>query len=190
MSTWVCVASGPSLTRADCEKVAGLPTIVVNDSWKMVNDPAAILFAGDRAWWDNHHKTVPREGRECYTRSSTAARTYNLKLFVGLPGRFNSGQKAIELAAHLGASRVYLIGYDCSIKRATHWHGKHVGPNLKNPGPNSVRSWQGEFAELLHKVKLPPVYNCSRETELACFPKMKLEDALAQLSPKEDSCAV
>lgn len=181
MSTWVCIASGPSLTQEDCELVAGLPTIVVNNSWKMVSNPAAVHFAGDRAWWDNHHKTMPREGRECYTRSATAARVYNLKLFVGLPGKFNSGQKAIELAAHLGATEVILVGYDCSVKNGLHWHGQHAGVGLKNPGTNSVREWHGEFLEMITKVKLPPVINASRTTELKCFPIMSLEDALARL---------
>lgn len=183
MSTWVCIASGPSLTREDCEAVADLPTIVVNNSWKMVNNPRAILYAGDRAWWDVHHKEVQAAGLKAYTRSATVARTYGPELYIGLPGRFNSGQKAIELAAHLGATRILLIGYDCSIKNGLHWHQNHSGPKMLNPGHKSVISWQGEFLMLQQKIKLPPVINCSRHTELACFPRATLEDALAGIVP-------
>lgn len=186
MTTWVCIGSGPSLTKADCDLVAGLPTIVVNDCWKMA---PGILYAGDVAWWDKYHNQIDRVKSECYTRSATAARKYGLKLFEGIQGRYNSGQKAIELAAHLGATQIILLGYDCSITQGLHWHGKHQG-GLKNPGPNSVKSWKGEFAEMAHKVKLPPVINCSRYTELDCFQKMKLEEVLVQLSSREDSCTL
>jgi hypothetical protein len=184
MSTWVCIGSGPSLTQADCDLVSGMPTIVVNDSWKMA---PGLLYAGDLAWWDKHHASVNREARKCYTRSATAANKYKIELFVGIPGKYNSGQKAIELAAHLGATSILTIGYDCSIARGIHWHGRHEA-GLRNPGAPSVVSWHGEFLEMCHKVKLPPVINCSRYTELACFPKMTLEDALAAQSVRIESC--
>lgn len=174
MATWVCIGSGPSLTKADCELVAGLPTIVVNDTWKMA---PGILYAGDLSWWDKHHASIDRASRECYTRSSTVARKYGVKLFEGIRGKYNSGQKAIELAAHLGATQILLLGYDCSVKHGIHWHGKHEG-GLRNPGVNSVQSWHGEFAEMARKVRLPPVVNCSRYTELMCFPRLPLEVVL------------
>lgn len=175
MAIWVCIGSGPSLTKADCDLVAGLPTIVVNDCWKMAQ---GILYAGDLSWWDKYHDKIDRVKGECYTRSATAARKYGLKLFEGTRGKYNSGQKAIELAAHLGASRIILIGFDCSVAKGIHWHGKHLG-GLRNPGPNSVKSWHDEFLQMTLQVKLPPVVNCSRYTELECFPKVALEIALA-----------
>jgi hypothetical protein len=180
MAIWVCIGSGPSLTKADCDLVAGLPTIVVNDSWKMA---AGILYAGDLSWWDKHHASIDRVHSECYTRSANAARKYGLKLFEGTRGKYNSGQKAIELAAHLGATRILLLGYDCSIKGGLHWHGKHEG-GLRNPGPNSVQSWHSEFLTMTLQVKLPPVVNCSRYTELKCFPTATLEDTLAACLPE------
>lgn len=51
---------------------------------------------------------------------------------------FNSGQRAIQLAAHFGAERIILLGYDCSLENGTHWHGNHPD-GLKNPDGDCVR---------------------------------------------------
>ncbi|MGQ6076331.1 hypothetical protein ACUNGR_13575 [Serratia sp. IR-2025] len=54
--TVVCVASGPSLTAADCALVeaSGLPAIAVNNSWRLI--PAcAVIYAADCCWWELYH---------------------------------------------------------------------------------------------------------------------------------------
>ncbi len=89
----------------------------------------------------------------------------------------NSGLGAIALAAHWGASRIILLGYDCQHTGGrTHWHGDHP-QGLGNAGV--VKLWPGQFAQLAGRLKGVEIVNCSRETALRCFPREPLEVALS-----------
>ncbi|MCY1346367.1 hypothetical protein D9M69_324510 [compost metagenome] len=86
----------------------------------------------------------------------------------------NSGYRAIELAINFGAARVLLLGYDCSVRLGTHWHGDHQ--KTKNPDHRRCAEWLNQFGRLARNGA--EVINCSRETVLTCFPRMSLEEAL------------
>lgn len=180
IETVFCVASGPSLTKADCERVeqTGLPVVAVNNAYGMFRQPYA-LFAGDLAWWDQYGAAVPASIRRC-----TASRIASLKhgaehkRFGGPSVEFNSGSMAIQFAASLGAKTIYLLGYDCSVKEGIHFHGSHPG-GLKNPTDNSTAKWQKEFAGVRKELAHIEIFNCSRRTELACFPLKSLETVIA-----------
>ncbi|MCU3444303.1 phage holin family protein [Enterobacter asburiae] len=79
--------------------------------------------------------------------------------------------------ARIGASRVLLLGYDCSIRNGTHWHGNHA--QLSNPDKFSVARWQDEFSRLRTVAGGVEIINCSRFTRLTCFPRQSLETALS-----------
>lgn len=179
--TVVCIASGPSLTQADCDLVrrSGLPTVAVNSSWRMARF-ADVIYAGDAAWWDAYgdEVTIPAERWTC-TRLAAQKHGINLHKVVG---PYNSGMRAIQFAIERGAERVILLGYDCSIKHGLHWHGAH--DRTKNPDEKKVRTWRGQFqaVAILAKVRRCEVINCSRYTELTCFPRIPVEDILEAIS--------
>jgi uncharacterized Rossmann fold enzyme len=79
------------------------------------------------------------------------------------------------LAAYLGAEKIILVGYDCSVKKGYHWHGEHPKPltNCK-----SIKFWPGIFEKVATNLKHIEVINASRETALTCFKKESLEAAL------------
>jgi len=58
-STIVCMATGPSLTQADCDYVRelGVPTIAINDAHRLA-PWANVLYSNDRMWW-RKYKGVP-----------------------------------------------------------------------------------------------------------------------------------
>lgn len=88
----------------------------------------------------------------------------------------NSGAGAISLAAHAGAARVLLLGYDCQRSEGrTHWHGDHP-QGLGNAG--SLHKWPAQFANLRRAIPAVEVFNCSRATALTVFPLAELEDML------------
>src|SRR5690606_10038786 len=107
-------ASGPSLTRADCEKAQewaqeeGRGVIVVNTSFR-VAPWADVLYAMDLAWWKTYWPEVMRvfRGERIAPFKSPYARK------IRFDGARNSGASAIALAAYAGARRIILIGYDC-----------------------------------------------------------------------------
>lgn len=176
--TIICVASGPSLTTEDCLLVrdSGYPVIAVNSTWKKI-PWCDHLYAGDHQWWQvNHGKLITDAKLWC--GQLTTAHFFGLTHFESpIRGAFNSGQRAILLAFFLGAERIILLGYDCSLQYGTHWHEDH-DMGLKNPDETSIRHWQDEFAKITQLYNADKVINCSRNSQLRVFPKGKLEDYL------------
>lgn len=177
--TVACLASGPSLTAEDCQRVrdAGVRTITTNDTFKRA-PWADILLATDHGWWQQHmHEMVPGPAR--WTCSYAAIKEFHeLELFRTNLATRNTGAKAIELAIHLGAARVILLGYDCSLEKGVHWHGKHT--RTTNPDVKVVGEWFDHFETMARfaKDRGVEVVNCSRHTALECFEKARLGDVL------------
>lgn len=181
--TVVCIASGPSLTSADCEAVraAGHPVIVTNTSFRLA-PWADVLFAFDSRWWLEHIAEV-REGfpGKLVTVSQVVS-NLGVATAFGAPWfkQFgNSGACAISLAMGGGAKRVVLIGYDCGKgpRGEAHWHGNHP-PKLSNCA--SIARWPAMFARVAEEAKRQhvQVINASRATTLECFERMDLSEAL------------
>lgn len=171
--TVVCIASGPSLTAADCAQIeaAQLPTIAVNSSWQLARF-ADVIYAGDPVWWHAYGDEIDIQAERWACHDPHIERM-QVNLHRALGG-YNSGLRAIQLAIELGAARVLLLGYDCSVAAGTHWHGDHG--KTKNPDAARCSAWLRQFAALDRKGA--QVINCSRQTALECFPRMNLEDAL------------
>lgn len=177
-NTFICVASGPSLTESDCSLVqrSGLPIIAVNSSWAAV-PTCQHIYAADFGWWEKYNRDIPSDAQR-WTSSISATRRYGINHFPHPDnGSFNSGLRAIQLAIRLGARRVLLLGYDCCIDAGAHWHGDHP-VELKNPNNASVARWQAEYFLLAAKISDIEIQNCSRGTALACFPLSTIETAL------------
>lgn len=176
--TFICIASGPSLTVNDCELASGsgYPIIAVNSSWKAVPD-CQHIYAADFTWWDHYHDSLETSA-ELWTQSRRAHARFGVKLFSPSDsGPFNSGQRAIQLAAHLGAERVILLGYDCTLANGEHWHGRHPA-TMHNPVPREVGRWHSDFSSLAGALPGVEIINASRETALTCFKRLPLEAAL------------
>lgn len=127
----------------------------------------------DRAWWVRYAGEVGRhfEGVPVSPLAGCPVARY-------VPFRHfeNSGAGAISLAAHLGATRVLMLGYDCQRTGGkAHWHGDHPA-GLGNAG--SLAKWPAIFEKLASVLVGTEIINCSRDTALACFPRVRLEDAL------------
>lgn len=172
--TVVCIASGPSITAEDCAAVrqSGLTTIAVNSSWKLASF-CDILYAGDVTWWEANIDEIDIPA-ERWTCSQQAARRFGIQRHVA-HGSCNSGLRAMQLAFELGAERVILLGYDCSVARGTHWHGDHT--RTSNPKPFNCLEWMRGFSQLPQRDR---VWNCSRETALTVFERMSLIEGLTR----------
>lgn len=191
---WCCIASGPSLTAEDCATVrrAGLPTIVVNTSFRIA-PWADVLYACDGKWWAHYYAEVLAtfRGRR-YTQQHedpalSAAPEYDV---IRIPGRdgpglgrdclhygSNSGYQAINLAYILGARRVLLLGYDMQVRPGdkTHWFGNHP-PGLQES--SGFEAFIKSFNAMQPERHGLQVVNCSRDTALTCFERANLEEAI------------
>jgi hypothetical protein len=188
--TFICLASGPSLTAEDVNACRGHGRIIaVNDTIRLAPF-ADVLYACDGRWWD-YHRGVPSFSGLKYGLSvkvgkwSGVVRLSNTGVQGFEPGSHgvrtggNSGYQAIQVAAHLGAARILLLGYDMKVgaKGRTHFFGEH--PAIIRSGSNygTLCAYYRSLAKPLAALGIP-VVNCSRETALTCFPRMTLSQAL------------
>lgn len=187
--TVACIASGPSLVRADCDAVrgAGLRTIVCNASFRAA-PWADILLGMDLRFWqayaDEIVATFPGRRIGCGARIEhlgIGGETIR-PMHMWLPKQRNTGANAIALAVAMGAARVLLLGYDAQpgADGRAHWHADHPAP-LHNA--TSMPAWPKHFANVAEfaRRKGAAVINCSRATALACFPRRPLAAELEQL---------
>lgn len=128
----------------------------------------------DRAWWKVHHV----EAQSFKGRKITHFRNEYGAERIRFQHGGNSGGGAISLAAHLGARRIVLLGYDCKHGKdgKRHWHGDHP-KGLGNA--NVIDKWPRHFRDLSLRLKGIEIVNSTRDTALDVFPLMSLEDALS-----------
>ena len=178
----VCIASGPSLSAADCDLVraSGHPVVVTNTTFRLCHWAQA-LFGYDFAWWQAHIEEVRRVfSGKLYSKT---ARTRNLGVsWVEQDARFRpfcfSGACAVSLAIAAGAKRVVLLGHDMQFTGGkSHHHGNHP-EGLKNC--ESMPTWAPQFARLARYAKQMgvDVVNATRETALVSFERRALESCL------------
>jgi hypothetical protein len=185
----VILASGPSLTQDDANRVRGnAKSIVINNTYALA-PWADMLYACDYRWWKHYRptfyglKVCPHEG---------ACKEFGL---IHIPGKSkpglslskdcihfggNSGFQALNIAVLSGAKRIILLGFDMQPSRsgAMHWHQDHA--RIGNPQRNSFNRWLRAFHEAAPQLtKLGvEVLNCTRDTALDVFPRARVEDVI------------
>ncbi len=178
----VCMASGPSLTLSDVDFVRGKArVIVVNDTYRLV-PWADVLYACDDSWWNRTRAARTFAGLKYGLLGSPVGVTVlkntgkdGLELSPdGLRTGKNSGYQAVNLAVHLGASRIVLLGYDMQ-HTSLHWFGQHPMPEVDHG-----KDWRAYFQTLVEPLRRLgiQVVNCTRETALTCFPRARLSDVM------------
>lgn len=187
--TIAVLASGPSMSReiADQVRAAGLKAIAINTTFRLA-PWADLLHASDHRWWDKYHKET--EAIEFAGLKTACERTsfkdVNVLTSTGSTGfdddpshvrsGGNSGYAAIHIAAHAGAKRILLLGYDM---HGDHWHGRHPEP-LRNAGDgifNRWLTWYDTLSPELTKRGIE-VVNCTSGSHLKVWPIQPLEQAI------------
>jgi len=209
--TVACIASGPSLTDADVEYCRGkVGVICINDVYRKA-PWGDVLYGADLRWWE-YHKGAPsfqglkvsigNHAQSATTRFSTkfpdvllvqnagtskgkiGLETQHPGVRVGrIPGDSHSGYQAINLAWHLGARRVLLLGYDCqpdaSGKR--HFFGNHPR-GLMQTSRGQFELWARSYDSLMAAARTVglELLNCSRSTAITAIPRADLQQAIGQ----------
>lgn len=95
----------------------------------------------------------------------------------GLRTGFNSGYQAINVAVHLGAARVILLGFDCwRFSFDQNWFGPHP-THLESPYPLFLQAFNTIVQPL--KAAGVDVVNCSPQTMLKAFRQAPLREVLS-----------
>lgn len=186
------LCSGPSLTAEDAAKVADLPRIVTNATYRLVPD-ADVVYGSDVFFWRHpeYADVFRHPGWKVSVEQVQGVAPYlpdEVKVlrnlgFEGFSDRQdaiktggNSGYAAIHVAASAGAKEIVVLGLDL---QGTHWHGKHP-QGLNNPREQSFVRWHRRFGILAKELERRgvKVWNCSPASALEAFEKCPLSRVL------------
>lgn len=206
----VVAATGPSLTTDVAARVrkARWPekrvrVVAVNDAFRLLPHADA-LYACDNRWWEAHIAAV-RDGffGERWTTHEDGPSSGNCKDempedwgircvrgkasegFSRDPALIhygsNSGFQALNFALLRGATKVILVGFDMRVVNGKrHFFGDHPAP-LSNS--TTYSSFIRHF-ETAAKHCAVPIVNATPGSALNCFPKVSLDDALADTAAR------
>lgn len=192
--TVVCVASGPSLTRADVEYVRGKARVIVVNTSLLLAPWADAFHASDARVRQWHAIELLRfQGLKFSMEFLETDFSFTVLRNGGIHGLStdpttlrngrNSGYQAVNLAVLLGAARILLLGYDMGLAPdgRKHWHPLHPG-HKHDPVADTAR--YAMFRQVFESIVAPlealgiEVLNCSRQSALTCFPRRALEEVL------------
>lgn len=178
------------MSKAVADRAREVPCIVINSTF-LLAPWADMLYAADFAWW-RHNTDAARfagfkvsiEERKGSAPPAPGVRLLTNSGVIGMdsdPSKLrtggNSGYQAIQIAAHAGAARILLCGFDM---HGTNWHGKHAEP-LVSTTPETYAKWVSRFRWLASELaaRSIDVVNCTPGSALTCFRFMEFDDALA-----------
>lgn len=172
--------------------------VAVNDAFRLCPWADAI-YACDAAWWNHHASALADRLADCWTCDAPAAARHGLNHAAGF-GDFakaadiakptedprwlglstdaryigygaNSGFQAVNLAAHFGAARIVLLGFDMAPAPdgRTHFFGDHPAPLQRNSPYGQFVAAFAAAAPVLRSWGID-VLNSSRASALDCFP--------------------
>jgi hypothetical protein len=161
----------------------------VNNAY-MLGDWVDAVFFGDCRWWDWNKETLNKFGGlriTCCQRSKPFPGVLHLRRgkSTGIESRpgfiswnRNSGASAINVAYHLGAVRVVLIGFDMKMTGNNHnWHHYHKHTPPANIYQNRFLPVFAQIARDARELGLQ-IINATPDSEIKEFPMMKLEHCI------------
>lgn len=208
MKTFVIAATGPSFSLRQARSIGiakvrhpALQVMTVNDAvypcWF-----ADIAYACDAAWWREHRGLAGFGGWKVRLflpglkgQDTNATPEYpdidtfynsGVEGFDEDPSRIrnggNSGYQATHIAAHLGAQKIILVGFDMRNEGTlSHFFGEHPATIRKRP--IGMRIWVERFHRLhaeLAKRKIV-VLNASPGSALTDIRRVELDHALGEI---------
>ena len=104
-----------------------------------------------------------------------------LDISEGIYAGSNSGFGALMLAIAMGASPIYLLGYDMKISKTTHWHSGYPSQTYadQNRKTESFKVMFEEFAPGIQGLGFK-VVNLNPDSDLKCFEFGNVEEVLKE----------
>jgi hypothetical protein len=135
------IGGGPSLTGFNFSGLKGRNVIGCNDACFLGFPPLSYCVFGDAGWWQRNREAIQKMPGP-FVSNAPSIQHCNLPnvLKVGrwrdglqtgnvLGWNYSTGALAMNLAVSLGASRIFLLGYDLRNQdKKSHWHKRN--PNL------------------------------------------------------------
>jgi hypothetical protein len=191
------IGGGPSLEGFDFERLRGKGRVIaINRAFEFAPFADVLFFMDNRFYLRYHGKDLisnekwnafpgvrvflnlsGRKYDDVYSVRKLGKTGLSNSIRAGIYHGNNSGVGAINLAYALGASPIYLLGYDCKFNgKKSHFHsGYNI---LQHEG--SVRSFAKEFDRLNRYLKRTSarVFNLNPHSGCKAFPFGNLEEVL------------
>jgi hypothetical protein len=196
------IGGGRSLRGFDFEQLQSLPTIGCNQAFLLGSDLCKICIFGDFKFWAMFARPLSDfNGWVVSPRHTMTKQADWIRFFerqdeglskTKLAWNANTGAAAINLALILGASRVFLLGYDCNMDaensakhEATHWHDKRI----EVPQPQHYDRFLAGFRQVAAALPVVfpgrQVFNVSEgSSRIDCFPLKTFDDVGLNAHPR------
>ena len=184
MSTIYIVGGGHSLKDFNWDLLKDRNVIAVNRAYEKVPDAKWIYFSDLRFWQWHRKYLVNHKGRKITGNYRIIDKDVTIFKFTGSKGLEikatglrtgnNSGFAAINLAYHLGAKLIVLLGFDMNVDKGTHhWHSGYPTKN-RNNFKDMIKYFE-TIAKPLENLNIE-VLNASPNSAIECFDKVSLKD--------------
>lgn len=136
-------------------------------------------FNGIRVFLTPLEDKPKKFGNEVYLIRRICERVINKNIHSGIYGGSNSATGALMLAIALGATEIYLLGYDFKCTTQSHFHAGYDNRNLERFN-NKLQQYLEEITVLSAKITNEgiKVYNCNSNSKLQCFPFVDINEVL------------
>jgi|GEM_PF-3075894 len=175
------IAGGPSLKDFDFNRLSGKNVIAINKAFMYLPEYQYLYWTDSRfyTWYkDEINKQECKKYTPCVNPNNVSE---NITVLKNSGGRIidlttpdsitagnNSGFGAISLAIKLGASKIYLLGYDMGYTgNKTHFHDGYPSNTAKQSVYNSMLKYFEDNADIIKSVV--KIYNTSATSNLKCF---------------------
>lgn len=188
--TCFIIGGGPSLAALDWNQLAGKRTIAINKA--VLSYPNAdVMYWTDSRFYSWYRQDIDRFKGLKYTIRFHATHNSDVMMLnrgmrFGLETRTdtlahgnNSGYAAINLAYHLGAKKIVLLGYDMgNVGGKSHYHDGY--PTRATSDDVYEKQFIPGFAVLASELKKKgvEVWNACLTSKLIAFPRISLDRGL------------
>lgn len=188
------LGGGPSLKTFISER--GLDFFVTrkvigcNDAYIFGTGVVDFVCFGDCKWWAVHKdKVLPKYKDHVITGNPNVDPMEGLMIFERRPSGFhkkalgwngNTGALAINAALIMGASKIYLLGFDMAFgaNGETNWHNCNVGKVKKEHLERHASAITRNVGHIRVKWPLVNVYNVNEQDNLHCFPLLDFKSLI------------
>lgn len=184
------IGGGPSLEGFNWKLLKDKSVIAINKSFMAV-PTAQIIYWTDSRFYRWYKEDIDASKATKYTINPGAPYKTDVKLLKKgvkygletdnklLAHGDNSGYAGINLAYHLGANKIILLGFDMgSYGNKTHFHEGYA----TKPTSKAIyeKRFSVSFPHIAKELKDRDIkiYNASSRSTLTCFPKIDIEKAL------------
>lgn len=193
------IGGGHSLKTFNFERLRGRNVIGCNDAFRLGSGICPYCHFGDASWFTKTSKELEQfavhGGGKVVTNAPSLFNVrvdwlkhmHRLKLGIGegnvLGFNFSTGASAINLAILLGATRIFLLGYDLCAEADgnTHWHQYRNRPIHTETYPRFRRGFQAIKNDLVKYPNVSVVNVTDGTSALDVFPKASFADVFREV---------